>query len=35
MNLVLGAKLNAGVVPIRVDLIYTTGQDAGSTSEST
>jgi hypothetical protein len=33
MNLVLGAKLNAGVVPIGVDLIYTTGQDAGSASE--
>jgi len=33
MNLVLGAKLSAGAVPIGVDLIYTTGQDAGSTSE--
>lgn len=30
MNLVLGAKLNAGAVPVGVDLIYTTGQDAGA-----
>jgi hypothetical protein len=30
MNLVLGGKMTAGVVPIGVDLIYTTGQDAGA-----
>lgn len=33
LNIVLGGKMTAGAVPIGLDLIYTSGQDAGSTSE--
>ncbi len=33
MNLVLGAKLNAGTMPLGVDLIYTTGLDPTATNE--
>ncbi|MFZ5877584.1 MAG: hypothetical protein ACOYXU_14455 [Nitrospirota bacterium] len=32
-NLMLGAKLNAGAMPVGVDLIYTSGDDPSSTSE--
>jgi hypothetical protein len=32
-NLVVGAKMNAGALPLGVDLIYTSGQDPTSTSE--
>ena len=30
MNLVLGAKLSAGMIPLGVDVIYTTGQDSAT-----
>src|SRR3989338_11653072 len=34
MNLVLGAKLDAGAIPLGVDVIYTTGLDpANATTE--
>jgi hypothetical protein len=32
-NLVLGAKMNAGAMPLGVDLIYTSGNDPNSTSK--
>ncbi len=31
-NVVLGAKLDAGGIPLGVDLVYTSGQDGGSTT---
>lgn len=33
-NVVLGAKLDAGGIPLGVDLVYTSGQDGGSKSPS-
>ncbi len=33
MNLVLGAKLNAGAIPLGVDVIYTSGLDPTATNE--
>src|SRR3990172_2978601 len=34
MNLVLGAKLDAGAIPLGVDLIYTSGLDPTATNEA-
>ena len=32
LNLAVGVKLDAGAIPLGVDLIYTSGQDAGATA---